>query len=311
MTFMELQNGLCQSIENGTLMRVSRFLYWNPVVIFGGLIQFDTMPITDEPQIELYVEFETVEAERIQNDLEVEDDRAVVYEGMNNDSEENFKATYEAGDKDEDSDVGVETAADNVVVHPSISQPMNVPPFMRELDLDAMHAPEFPEYSNIGVADPEDGEFRIGVEYSSRKLVVSAIRSYTIVRGVDYDVYEFEPQAFYTKCKMYGREIADLRDRRRRSQTNHDRLESSVSADATSWTGPGACAESAVNGGCANSGRYAERAESGGWTHSGPVAVVHNKESAQILHAEMGPEVQVAEVLLGPEEHTATISAYV
>ncbi|RYR42904.1 hypothetical protein Ahy_A08g039336 [Arachis hypogaea] len=222
MTFMELRNGLCQSMENGTLMRVSRILYRNPVVVFGGLIQFDTMPITDEvtmhnmfqihrqtqmrqPHIELYVEFETVVAEGIQNDLEVEDDRAAVYEGMNSDSEEDFEATYEAGDEDEDGDVGVETAADNVVVHPSISQPMNVPPFMRELDLDAMHAPEFPEYSNIGVADPEDGEFQIGVEYSSRKSVVAAIRSYTIARGVDYDVYESEPQTFYAKCKMYGR----------------------------------------------------------------------------------------------------------
>ncbi|RYR36057.1 hypothetical protein Ahy_A10g051113 [Arachis hypogaea] len=222
MTFMELQNGLCQSMENGTLMRVSRILYRNPVVVFGGLIQFDTMPITDEvtmhnmfqihrqtqmrqPHIELYVEFETVEAEGIQNELEVEDDRAAVYEGMNSDSEEDFEATYEAGDEDEDGDVGVEKAAHNVVVHPSISQPMNVPPFMRELDLDAMHAPEFLEYSNIGVPDPEDGEFRIGVEYSSRKSVVAAIRSYTIARGVDYEVYESEPQTFYAKCKMYGR----------------------------------------------------------------------------------------------------------
>ncbi|XP_016186286.1 uncharacterized protein LOC107627995 [Arachis ipaensis] len=222
MTFMELQNGLCQSMENGTLMRVSRILYRNSVVVFGGLIQFDTMPITDEvtmhnmfqihqqtqmrqPQIELYVEFETIEAEGIQNDLEVEDDRATMYEGMNSDSKEDFEATYEAGDEDEDGDVGVETAADNVVVQPSISQPMNVPHFMRELDLDAMHAPEFPEYSNIGVADPEDGEFWIGMEYSSRKSVVAAIRSYTIARGVDYDVYESEPQTFYAKCKMYGR----------------------------------------------------------------------------------------------------------
>nr|XP_025607232.1 uncharacterized protein LOC112698021 [Arachis hypogaea] len=164
MTFMELQNGLCQSMENGTLMRTQM----------------------RQPHIELYVEFETVEAEGIQNDLEVEDDRAAVYKGMNSDSEDDFEATYEAGDEDDDGDVGVEIAADNVVVHPSISQPMNVPPFMR-------------------VADPEDGEFRIGVEYSSRKSVVAAIRSYTIARGVDYDVYESEPQTFYAKCKMYGR----------------------------------------------------------------------------------------------------------
>nr|XP_025625498.1 uncharacterized protein LOC112717770 [Arachis hypogaea] len=222
MMLMELQNGLCQSIENGTLMRVSRILYQNPVVVFGGLIQFDTMPITDEgsmqnmfqiyrqtqmrqPQIELYVEFESVETEGIQNVLDIEDDRAAVYEGIDSDSEEDFEATYEAGDEDEDGDVGVETATENIVVHPSSSQPMNMPPFMRELDLDAMHAPEFSEYANIGVADPEDGEFRIGMEYSSKKSVVAAIRRYTIVRVVDYDVYESEPQTFYEKCKMYGR----------------------------------------------------------------------------------------------------------
>ncbi|XP_020987463.2 uncharacterized protein LOC107464565 [Arachis duranensis] len=179
MTLMELQNGLCQSMENDTLMRVSGILYRNPVMVFGGLIQFDTIPITDEA--------------------------TAVYEGMNSDSEEDFEATYEAGDKDEDGDVGVEAAAENVVVHPSSSQPMGVPPFMRELDLDAMHAPEFPKYANIGIADPEDGEFRIGMEYSSRKSVVAAIRSFTISRGVDYDVYESEPQTFYAKCKMYGR----------------------------------------------------------------------------------------------------------
>ncbi|XP_052111628.1 uncharacterized protein LOC127743005 [Arachis duranensis] len=219
---MELQNGLCQSIENGTLMRVSRILYRNPVVVFGGLIQFDTMPITDEgsmqnmfqiyrqnqmrhPQIELYVEFESVETEGIQNVLDIEDDRAAVYEGIDSNSEENFEATYEAGDEDEDGDVGVETTTENIVVHPSSSQPMNVPPFMLELDLDAMHAPEFLEYANIGVADPEDGEFWIGMEYSSKKSVVAAIRRYTIVRVVDYNVYESEPQTFYAKCKMYGR----------------------------------------------------------------------------------------------------------
>ncbi|QHO04709.1 uncharacterized protein DS421_13g442520 [Arachis hypogaea] len=184
--------------------------------------KFDAMPITDEasmqnmfqihrhtqmrhPQIELYVEFETVEAVAVQNDIDIHDDRAAVYEGMNSDSEEDFEATYEAGDEDEDGDVGVEAAAENVVVHPSSSQPMDVPPFMRELDLEAMHAPEFPEYANIGAADPEDGEFRIGMEYSSRKSVVASIRNFTISKGVDYEVYESESQTFYAKCKMYGR----------------------------------------------------------------------------------------------------------
>ncbi|XP_016162717.1 uncharacterized protein LOC107605365 [Arachis ipaensis] len=194
MTLMELQNGLCQSMENGTLMRVSRILYRNPIVVFGGLIQFDVMPITNGAK-----------AVAVQNDIDIHDDRAAVYEGMNSDSEEDFEATYEAGDEDEDNDVGVEASTENVVVHPLSSQSMDVPPFMRELDLEAMHAPEFPEYANIGVADPEDGEFRIGMEYSSRKSVVAAIRNFTISKGVDYEVYESEPQTFYAKCKMYGR----------------------------------------------------------------------------------------------------------
>ncbi|XP_016199073.2 uncharacterized protein LOC107640037 [Arachis ipaensis] len=172
MTLMELQNGLCQSMENNE-------------VSMQNMFQIHRQTQMRQPQIDLYVEFETVEVEGTQNDLEVGDDRAAVYEGMNSDSEEDFKATYEADDEDEDGDVGVEIAAENVVVHPSISQPMNVPPFMR-------------------VANPEDGEFRIEMEYSSRKTVVAAIRSYTIARGVDYDVYESEPQTFYAKCKMYG-----------------------------------------------------------------------------------------------------------
>ncbi|XP_020960004.1 uncharacterized protein LOC110263271 [Arachis ipaensis] len=128
-------------------------------------------------------------------------DRAVVYKGMNSNSEEDFEVTYETSGIDEDGDVGVEAATENVVVHPTVSQPMNVLSFMRNLDLDIMSAPEFPEYANIGVADPEVEEFRIGMEFSSRKSVIAAIRSYTISRGVDYNVYESEPQTLYAKCK--------------------------------------------------------------------------------------------------------------
>ncbi|RYR30791.1 hypothetical protein Ahy_B01g055560 [Arachis hypogaea] len=111
------------------------------------------MPIIDEAK-----------EDRIQNDSDIEDDRAEVYEGMNNDSEEDFETTYEVGDKDEDGDVGSEAAVENVVVLPAVSQPMDISPFMRNLDLDAIHALEFSEYANIGVADLEDGEFRIGIE---------------------------------------------------------------------------------------------------------------------------------------------------
>ncbi|XP_020963286.1 uncharacterized protein LOC110264955 [Arachis ipaensis] len=104
---------------------------------------------------------------------------------MNGDNKEDFEATCEADDEDENGDVGIEAVAEIAVVPPAVSQPMDVPPCMRNLDLDAMYASEFFKYANIGVVDPKDGEFRIGMEYSSRKSVVVAIRSYNISRGVN------------------------------------------------------------------------------------------------------------------------------
>ncbi|RYR46315.1 hypothetical protein Ahy_A07g032053 [Arachis hypogaea] len=175
-TFAKLQYGLCQSIEADILKRVTNILYKSLVVIFGDQIQFEILPIIDESN--------------------VPHDRTEAYLRMIDDSDVEFEATYKAGDEDQD-----------------VSQPMDVSPFMRSLDFDAMYAPKFFEYINegqicflIAVADPEDGEFRIEMEYSSRKSVIATIRSYTISRGVNYVIYESEPQTFYTRCKTYGRE---------------------------------------------------------------------------------------------------------
>ncbi|RYR47403.1 hypothetical protein Ahy_A07g033331 isoform B [Arachis hypogaea] len=123
---------------------------------------------------------------------------------MNNDSNDEFEDTYKANDKDEDGDEGGEAVAKTLMVPLAVNQPMVVLPFMRSLDLDAMHAPECPEYANIGVAYPKNGEFTIGIEYSSIKIVIAVIWNYTIPRGVDYVVYESEPETFYAKCKTYG-----------------------------------------------------------------------------------------------------------
>jgi len=45
-----------------------------------------------------------------------------------------------------------------------------------------------------------DGEFAVGMEFSSRKTVIMAMKDYTIRRGVDYRVYKSEPLTFYAKC---------------------------------------------------------------------------------------------------------------
>ncbi len=49
-----------------------------------------------------------------------------------------------------------------------------------------------------------DGEFTVGMEFSSREAVIKAMKDYTIRRGVDYRVYESEPTTFYAKCTQYG-----------------------------------------------------------------------------------------------------------
>ncbi|RYR69285.1 hypothetical protein Ahy_A03g015844 [Arachis hypogaea] len=114
-----------------------------------NMVQLHRQTQVRQPQIELYVEFENVEAD-------IENDRATVYERLNTDSKNDFKTTYEAGDEDEDVLLILRT------------------------------------------------EFRIGMEYNFRKSIVAVIKSYTICRGVNYNLYESEPQTLYEKFKTYG-----------------------------------------------------------------------------------------------------------
>ncbi|RYR13244.1 hypothetical protein Ahy_B04g070342 isoform A [Arachis hypogaea] len=82
--------------------------------------------------------------------------------------------------------------------------PFEEPSFMRVLDLEAMHVPEFPEYMTAEIPMVEDGEFRVGMEFSSREAVIKAVKDYSIRRSVDYRVFESEPLTFYAKCTQYG-----------------------------------------------------------------------------------------------------------
>ncbi|RYR25163.1 hypothetical protein Ahy_B02g058809 isoform B [Arachis hypogaea] len=52
MSFVELQNGLCNNIQSHISKRVSNILYRNLVQVFGGLIQFQMMPITDDANMQ-------------------------------------------------------------------------------------------------------------------------------------------------------------------------------------------------------------------------------------------------------------------
>ncbi|XP_016169048.1 uncharacterized protein LOC107611656 [Arachis ipaensis] len=146
--------------------------------------------------IELYVEFEQSEA-----------DRNIEGEEYDSDSEEKFESNYEAVVPDGEEDQGDGVVAPNVgdVANALANEdPFEEPSFMRVLDLEAMHAPEFPEYMSAEIPMVADGEFAIGMEFSSREAVMMAVKDYTIRRGVDYRVYESEPLTFYAKCTQYG-----------------------------------------------------------------------------------------------------------
>ncbi|MED6217769.1 hypothetical protein PIB30_020740 [Stylosanthes scabra] len=240
MTFAELQR-LCECIDGHVLKSVNRILYRMSVQLFAEAIHFDTMAIVDEvsmrqmvqcyqktrvhvPTMELFVDFDRLS--EVEEDPEIDNEKQTVLEENLSDSEDELEANYDVDDEDEDEDD--EEGRAIVALQGSSKQPMNqgvgdVPPFMQAasappinqhpfgvpsfmfaVDFAALNPPEFAERENMAVAALEDGEFMIGMEYSSRKAVISAIRTYRINRGVDYAVHESEPQTFYAKCKSFG-----------------------------------------------------------------------------------------------------------
>ncbi|XP_057746280.1 uncharacterized protein LOC130965538 [Arachis stenosperma] len=210
LSFEELKGVISEKIDSQISSRVSCVLYRYPVPVFGGFVQFQTKYVTDEESmqemfsvylasrsrisfIELYVEFEQSAVDR---DIELED--------YNSDSEEEFESNYEVVDPGVDEDQADEAmVADVSDVANALAnqQPFVEPSFMRSLDLEAMHEPEFPQYVNAAELPlMPDGEFTVGIEFSSREAVIKAMKDYTIRRGVDYRVYESEPTTFYAKC---------------------------------------------------------------------------------------------------------------
>ncbi|XP_015934195.1 uncharacterized protein LOC107460352 [Arachis duranensis] len=157
--------------------------------------------------IELYVEFEQhMRLDAVGEEVNVDEIGDTNWKEDNNDSEEEFEANYKVDDENDDEDLTGNSAVQNEADAIVSQHPFGVSSFMRTLDLEAMHALEFSKYANMGEGNvvAEDDEFSVGMEFGSRESLISAIKSYTISRGVDYTVYEFEPQTFYAKCKGYG-----------------------------------------------------------------------------------------------------------
>ncbi|RYQ85780.1 hypothetical protein Ahy_B10g105384 [Arachis hypogaea] len=192
-SFEELKGVICEKIDSERARKISCILYRYPILVFGGFVQYQTKYISF---IELYVEFEQSEAER-----------NILRKYYNSDSEEEFESNYEFVGPDGDEDQGDGTmAADVTEVANALANevPFEELSFMRVLDLEAMHVPEFPEYMTAAeISIVADGEFAVGMEFSSREAVIKAVKEYTIRRSVDYRVYESEPLTFYAKCTQY------------------------------------------------------------------------------------------------------------
>ncbi|RYR10380.1 hypothetical protein Ahy_B05g078841 [Arachis hypogaea] len=154
------------------------------------------------PIIELYIEFEQYTGmDAVGGEVNVDELGDMDWEEDNNNSEKEFEANYEVNDENNDGDLAGNLAVQNEADMIVSQHRFGVLSFMQTLDLEAMHALEFFEYANIGEGNvaAEDGEISVGMEFGSRESVISAIKSYTISRGVYYTVYEFEPRIFYAK----------------------------------------------------------------------------------------------------------------
>ncbi|XP_057739717.1 uncharacterized protein LOC130956737 [Arachis stenosperma] len=212
-SFEELKGVICEKIDSERARKISCILYRYPISVFGGFVQYQTKYVTDEASmqemflmyienrsqisfIELYVEFEQSEA-----------DHNILQEDYNSDSEEEFESNYEFVAPNGDEDQGDGTMAPDVTeVANALANEIlfEKPSFMRVLDLEAMHVPEFLEYMTAEIPIVKDGEFRVGMEFSSREAVIKAVKDYSIRRSVDYRLFESEPLTFYAKCTQYG-----------------------------------------------------------------------------------------------------------
>ncbi|RYR11953.1 hypothetical protein Ahy_B04g069459 [Arachis hypogaea] len=187
-SFEELKGVICEKINSERARKISCILYRYPVPVFGGFIQYQTKYVTDEASmqemfsmyienwsqisfIELYVEFEQSEA-----------DRNILWKDYNSDSEEEFESNYEFVGPDGDEDQGDGTMAPDVteVANALANEvPFEEPSFMRVLDLEAMHVPEYMTAAEVPIV--ADGEFAISMEFSSREAVIKAIKEVSLI----------------------------------------------------------------------------------------------------------------------------------
>ncbi|MED6171557.1 hypothetical protein PIB30_041706 [Stylosanthes scabra] len=155
-SFSELRNSICQSVDTLISKVVSSILYRNPIVVFGGLMQFQPMPITDDASMRHMFQIHWNTQAQIP---------LIELCGFNIEN---------VGEEEEANTVGqiaMEAIAwqQQNVRNATIGQdPYGAASFMRVLHLETMNAPEFLQHANQAVVG-EDGEFCVGMEFGSSK----------------------------------------------------------------------------------------------------------------------------------------------
>ncbi|XP_039118838.1 uncharacterized protein LOC120254943, partial [Dioscorea cayenensis subsp. rotundata] len=86
--------------------------------------------------------------------------------------------------------------------------PYEPPVHMRALDLEAMSAPEFPEYPSLYVntlrGAMTDGELHAGMQFQNKDDAITTIKNYCLQKSVEYKVIESGPTRYFGRCKSYG-----------------------------------------------------------------------------------------------------------
>ncbi|RYR21492.1 hypothetical protein Ahy_B03g066798 [Arachis hypogaea] len=217
-------------ISSQTVPVLSRIRY--PVPVFGGFVQFQTKYTTDEASmqemfsmyiesraqisfIELYIEFEQSEA-----------DRNILREDYNSDIEEEFESNYEVVGPDGDEEQGDDTMAPNVtdVANALANEvPFEEPSFMRVLDLEAMHAPEWQKFiksfyrlNELFTRKRAEAEARINDGHVFSEHVTSKIHANQLALGnIQVNCFDRQNEVFEVREMPSGVEYAvDLRRQR-------------------------------------------------------------------------------------------------
>ncbi|RYR33330.1 hypothetical protein Ahy_A10g047906 [Arachis hypogaea] len=164
-------------------------------------------------------------------------DHNIELEDYNSESEDEFESNYEiVGPGEDEDEAGGTMNADVVEVANALANPhpFQEPSFMRSLDLEAMHVPEFPQYMNAALPIVADDEFTVGMEFSSREAIIKTMKDYTIRReygnGCDWLIRVTKMQKKY--CWEMRRYNGSHTCTRSTISQDHSKLDSKTVAEA-------------------------------------------------------------------------------